>query len=61
VGSSYPPSSTRGTQHTASSGKGGNGHDVLEARINPGEIAHVVNITEHELANLGNSKNIGEL
>ncbi len=24
-------------------------------------LAHVVNITEHELANFGNSKNIGEL
>jgi hypothetical protein len=33
---------------------------ILDARINPGEIAHAVNITEHELANLGNSKNIGE-
>jgi hypothetical protein len=34
---------------------------ILDARIDPGEIAHTVNITEHKLAHLGNSKNIGEL
>ncbi len=34
---------------------------ILDTIINPGEIAHKVNITEHKLANLGNSKIIGEL
>jgi hypothetical protein len=31
---------------------------ILNARINPGKIAHTVNIKEHKLAHLGNSKNI---
>jgi hypothetical protein len=34
---------------------------ILDARINPGEIAHGVNITEHKVENIRNSKNIGEL